>query len=202
MQDDDFLKQYQQDWQQDAETLDKGLNIPLSTLHRNIQSSQPQPRRRTPWLWGAAASIIIGIGAGITVLKPTAPSCEPSIPLATQSNEPLQVASSVSNRPYPKMPNTISQPNREAVSVNEEQIDLQYEAAVPTIQTECVFPQELPPTDYIETHRLVATAAQSPVVSTIETYSLVRVVVAPSRKPTFHSSVIEPLLALATNDLD
>ena len=44
MQDDDFLKQYQQDWQQDAETLDKGLNIPLSTLHRNIQSSQPQPK--------------------------------------------------------------------------------------------------------------------------------------------------------------
>lgn len=202
MQDDDFLKQYQQDWQQDAEDLDKELRIPLSTLHHNILSIQPQPRRLTPWRWGAAAGIIIGIGFGITLLKPAPPSCEPSIPLVSQASEQLQVAAAANSQPIPKMPNTASKPNWGTASVNEEQIDLKEDLPTSAVHTESSPLQEQPPTDYIETPRLVATTAHAPVVSTIETYSLVRIDVAPSRKPTFHSSVIEPLLALATNNLD
>lgn len=200
MQDDDFLKQYQQDWQQDAETLDKGLRIPLSTLHRNIQSSQP--RRRTPWLWGAAACLIIGLGVGLSFLRSDATSSGMPTSTLTQTSVHQQVTTNHSNNLASADLIPVCKPIKNAEPIKAEPIDLQNETSVPTTPTECELHRELPPTDYIETQRLVATASQSPVVSTIETYSLVRIDVAPSRKPTFHSSVIEPLLALATNDLD
>lgn len=202
MQDDDFLKQYQQDWLQDAETLDKGLRIPLSTLHHNIQSIQPQRRRLTPWLWGAAACLIIGLGVGLSFLRSDATSSGMPTSTLTQTSAHQQVTTNHSNNLASADLIPVCKPIKKTEPIKTESIDLQNETSVPTTPTECELHRELPPTDYIETQRLVATASQSPVVSTIETYSLVRIDVAPSRKPTFYSSVIEPLLALATNDLD
>lgn len=202
MQDDDFLKQYQQDWLQDAETLGKGLRIPLSTLHHNIQSIQPQRHRLTPWLWGAAACLIIGLGVGLSFLRSDAASSDMPTSTLTQTSVHQQVTTEHSSNLASADLIPVCKTIKNAEPIKAEPIDLQNETVMPTTSTECELHRELPPTDYIETHRLVATAAQSPEVSTIETYSLVRIDVAPSRNPTFHSSVIEPLLALATNNLD
>lgn len=192
MQEDDFLNQYQKEWVQEAETLDQAIDIPLTTLHQAIRNR----RQRRIIIWSAAACLAIVFGTGLllhpstvaTVAAPTTLLANTDIPqqseaaAASPTAEPLCSSS--------KIPSASALDDDNQESPCEEQSE-PAEAA-----------KEIPTPDYIETNSLVATTSQPPAITAIETQSLVRITAAPRSRPTFHSSVIEPLLALATNDLD
>ncbi len=233
MQDDHFLNEYRQAWQQDSEAIEKSLdNISLETLHANIARHQ-QRRRRALWLTvSAAACLALVLGLGLRLMNPSTTENIP--PLVAQNNTPEAVpatpqttAPEVPTTPTleatttaaqslpthtkevprfhplpdialarpdsmpPALPAAPSQPEPSTSTTNE--------TATPQTSNSA---QNKPAYRIIETQRLVAmgpNTKKTSQTSVTETQQLVKIE-EPSRN-TFREAVIEPLLALMTNNL-
>lgn len=194
MQEDDFLNQYQKDWMQEAETLDQAIDIPLTTLHQAIRNR----RQRRIIIWSAAACLAIVFGTGLLLHPSTVATVAAPTTLLANTDIPQQSEAAAASPTAEPLCSSSKIPS--ASALDDDNLESPCEEQSEPAESEVAI--EIPTPDYIETNSLAATTSQPPAITAIETQSLVRITAAPRSRPTFHSSVIEPLLALATNDLD
>lgn len=222
MQEDTFLNPYRQAWQQDNEAMEKSLaNISLQTLHDNIARLQQRRRRRTLWLTlSAAASLALLVGIGLHLMTPTA--VEGGTTLVAQ-NKPLKEVATPTQDAAPIVPPIPTAATHTTLSHKKATTTLEATTtpALPDIAMtrpdSMTLPSTLseplpnlttpndtkePTTHIIMTHRLVAMGPDN--LSTnhttvTETQQLVKIE-EPLRN-TFHEAIVEPLLALMTNNL-
>ena len=220
MQEDNFLQDYKQAWQQDNEAMERLVDIPLETLHENITRYERRKRSlRIVWMTvSAAACLAFAVTTGIRYLTPE----------AGNGNQPL-VAENRTARPE-TYPATTWRPSQEgtadASTVNDHNshrtnnnVVTAYHStedgitATSTPAIEEVMPMDVQPDDIvptkpsvpsiganaIETTRLVAMGETAAPVIEVETDGLVKITL-PSRN-TFHEAIVEPLLALVTYDM-
>lgn len=209
MQEDDFLQEYQQEWQQDNEAMKRLVDIPLETLHENIARYERRKRsRRIVWMTvSAAACLAFAVTTGIRLLPPMAGNGNPTLVAENRraATTPIfEQASPVEQTPHKKVgatPTATSSPKLQQATLS--QASLPEEPAPQTEPAEDINPDALTTPIFkdnvIETNRLVAMGKTKVEGTTVETDGLVKIV-SPSRN-TFHEAVVEPLLALVTFDM-
>ena len=216
MQEDDFLQEYQQEWQQDNEAMERLLDIPIETLHENIARYERRKRtQKIVWMTvSAAACLVFAVTTGIRHLTPEAGNGNPTLVAENRTAKPdtypttswhpsqegtknvgtAQQAKQTSPTTYSSYYNGKTIEDSTPVIKEVVPVDVQpsAEAAaatiVPTIDANA-----------IETTRLVAMGETKASVIEIETEGLVKIT-APSRN-TFREAIVEPLLALVTYDM-
>ena len=94
MQEDKFLEDYKQVWQQDNEEMTRIVDIPLETLHKNIARYERRKRsRRIVWTTlSAAACLAFAVTTGIHYLTPS-----------TTTDSPVLVAENRVERHTPRL---------------------------------------------------------------------------------------------------
>ena len=220
MQEDTFLQEYQQEWQQDNEAMSRLVDIPLETLHENIARYERRKRsRRIVWTTlSAAACLAFAVTTGIHYLTPSTTTDSPVLvaenrverhtPRLTAYPSPEGTAGAVINK------QTDKQAKHHLIKTNNTQLqdNITQQATVeefgtinvtPNAEDEFQFsilnPQIQETANVIETSRLVAMGETRTPAVEVETDGLVKIV-SPSRN-TFHEAVVEPLLALVTFDM-
>ena len=220
MQEDTFLQEYQQEWQQDNEAMSRLVDIPLETLHENIARYERRKRsRRIVWTTlSAAACLAFAVTTGIHYLTPSTTTGSPVLvaenrverhtPRLTAYPSPEGTAGAVINK------QTDKQAKHHLIKTNNTQLqdNITQQATVeefgtinvtPNAEDESQFsilnPQIQETANVIETSRLVAMGETRTPAVEVETDGLVKIV-SPSRN-TFHEAVVEPLLALVTFDM-
>ena len=103
MQEDKFLEDYKQVWQQDNEEMTRIVDIPLETLHKNIARYERRKRsRRIVWTTlSAAACLAFAVTTGLHYLTPS-----------TTTDSPVLVAE---NRVERHTPRLTAYPSREGM---------------------------------------------------------------------------------------
>ena len=209
MQEDTFLHEYQQEWQQDNEAMSRLVDIPLETLHANIARHERRKRiRRIVWTTlSAAACLAFAVSIGLRYLTSNTTSGNPTL-VAENCRAAItpifEQASPVEQTPHKKVgttPVATSSPQLQQATLS--QTPPPEEPAPQTESTEDINPVPLPTPVFkdnvIETNRLVAMGETRTPAVEVETDGLVKIV-SPSRN-TFHEAVVEPLLALVTFDM-
>ena len=220
MQEDKFLEDYKQVWQQDNEEMTRIVDIPLETLHENIARYERRKRnRRIVWTTlSAAACLAFAVTTGIRYLTPSQPTDSPMLvaknrveihtPRLTADPSQEGTAGAVINKQTDKQAkhhliktiNTQHQDNTTQQAIVEEFATIN---VTPNAEDESQFlilnPQIQEIANVIETSRLVAMGETRTPAVEVETDGLVKIV-SPSRN-TFHEAVVEPLLALVTFDM-
>ena len=209
MQEDKFLDDYKQAWQQDNEEMARIVDIPLEALHENIARHERRKHsRRIVWTTlSAAACLTFAVSIGLRYLTPNNPGGNPTLMAESRSAAAtpiLEQPSPVAQPSHKKMdatPRSTRSPQPQQVASSQaplpEESTAQAEPAVginPDTLATPAFED-----NWIETSRLVAMGeTQTPAVE-VETEGLVKIT-EPSRN-TFHEAIVEPLLALATFDM-
>ena len=220
MQEDNFLQDYKQAWQQDNEAMERLVDIPLETLHENIARYERRKRsRRIVWMTvSAAACLAFAVGTGLKYMSSRSVSDEQMLVAQSRMEQSIQ--------PQEHTPRLTVYPSQERTkNVEASQLAKQtspathssyigekfIENTTPTIEE--VMPVDVQPDDIvptkpsvpsiganaIETTRLVAMGETTTPVIEVETDGLVKITL-PSRN-TFHEAIVEPLLALVTYDM-
>ena len=222
MQEDNFLQDYKQAWQQDNEAMERLVDIPLATLHENIARYERRKRsRRIVWMTvSAAACLAFAVTTGIRYLTPEAGNGNQML---VAENRTARSDQKPEHTPrlsaYPSQEGTADaqtnnartsrKANRNAYCSTEDEII----AATPTRTIEEVVSTDMQSSteepdlpiipiidaNVIETTRLVAMGETTAPVIEVETDELVKIT-APSRN-TFREAIVEPLLALVTYDM-
>ena len=220
MQEDNFLQDYKQAWQQDNEAMERLVDIPLETLHENIARYERRKRnRRIVWMTvSAAACLAFAVGTGLRYMSSESASDGQVLVAENRMERPVQ--------PQEHTPRLSAYPSEEGTkNVGASQRAKQTSPATQSSYTgensiedssaaiEEVMPVKVQPdteepdlhiipvidANAIETTRLVAMGETTAPVIEIETEGLVKIT-APSRN-TFHEAIVEPLLALVTYDM-
>lgn len=209
MQEDKFLDDYKQTWQQDNEAMARIVDIPLETLHENIARHERRKHsRRIVWTTlSAAACLAFVVTSGIRYLMPYTPSDNPTMvaenrrAVTTHIFEQTSPVEQPSHKKVGTTPIATRSPQLQQVTLS--QATLPEESATPAEPVVDIHPDALPThvfeDNVIETNRLVAKGEKKVEGTTVETEGLVKIV-SPSRN-TFHEAVVEPLLALVTFDM-
>ena len=209
MQEDTFLQEYQQEWQQDNEAMSRLVDFPLETLHENIARYERRKRsRKIVWMTvSAAACLAFAVTTGIRFLPPVAGNGNPTLVAENRrvATPPIfEQASPVEQTSHKKVgaiPVATSSPQLQQVALS--QAPPPEEPAPQTEPAENINPDALVTPiledNVIETTRLVAMGETKVEGTTVETDGLVKIV-SPSRN-TFHEAIVEPLLALVTYDM-
>ena len=225
MQEDNFLQNYKQAWQQDNKAMERLVDIPLETLHENIARYERRKRsRKIVWMTvSAAACLAFAVTTGIRYLTPEADNGNQTLVAENRTARPEPTPEhthQLSAYPTKNMTTaaltenarTSHKTNRNVVSAYRSTED-GIIAATATPAIEEVMPVDVQPDDIvptkpsvpsiganaIETTRLVAMGETTTPVIEVETDGLVKIT-APSRN-TFHEAIVEPLLALVTYDM-
>ena len=220
MQEDNFLQDYKQVWQQDNEAMERLVDIPLETLHENITRYERRKRSlRIVWMTvSAAACLAFAVTTGIRYLTPEADNDNQTLVAENRTERSVQ--------PQEHTPRLSAYPSEEGTkNVGASQRAKQTSPATQSsyideksIEDSSAIIEEVMPVDVqpntkepnrpiipvidanaIETTRLVAMGETTAPVIEIETEGLVKIT-APSRN-TFHEAIVEPLLALVTYDM-
>ena len=220
MQEDNFLQDYKQAWQQDNEAMERLVDIPLETLHENITRYERRKRnRRIMWMTvSAAACLAFAVTTGIRYLTPEVGNGNQTLVAENRTERSVQ--------PQEHTPRLSAYPSEEGTkNVDASQLAKQTSPAThssymgekiiedSSTAIEEVMPMDVQPDDIvptkpsvpsiganaIETARLVAMGETTAPVIEMETDGLVKII-EPSRN-TFREAIVEPLLALVTYDM-
>ena len=210
MQEDKFLEDYKQVWQQDNEEMTRIVDIPLETLHKNIARYERRKRsRRIVWTTlSAAACLTFAVSIGLRYMTPNTPSGSPTLvaenrrAATTPIFEQASPGEQTSHKKVGATPTATSSPQLQQATLP--QAPLPEVPAPQTEPAEDINPETLASPIFkdnmIETNRLVAMGETKVEGTTVETDGLVKIV-SPSRN-TFHEAIVEPLLALVTSDFN
>lgn len=219
MQEDNFLNQYRSEWQQDNKEMEQALaDITLEQLHESIAQHEADRHRRR-WLWptvSAAACLALLVTVGIGITKPTATADrQPILAQNTTLRKPVTLTADAADATTARQENHPGTPHILYPTQTREDIAeaIKSEADLPVSEepsTEAVLKDAIEekkpsttaplPSNTIETHRLVAYGENTLNLAETETQLLVNIV--PPPRNSFHEAVIEPLLALVTQDLE
>ena len=215
MQEDDFLNEYRQEWQQEGRAMEEALSsITLEQLHENIARHEAT-RHRHRWWWptvSAAACLALVATVGLRLLSPTV--TVGNHPTVAQNQKPAITSTAPTDKivPWTEEQKRLPSTTREEIPAHA-QHDMAMAMPLPTqpqeampkpqaIATEEPTPAPTLPTpsNMVETKRLVDFGGNIAKPQERKTELLVNIV--PPPRNTFHEAVIEPLLALATQDLE
>lgn len=215
MQEDDFLNEYRQEWQQEGRAMEEALSsITLEQLHENI-ARHDATHHRHRWWWptvSAAACLALVATVGLRLLSPTV--TVGNHPTVAQNKKPAITSTAPTDKivPWTEEQKRLTSTTREEIPAHA-QHDMAMAMPLPTqpqeampkpqaIATEEPTPAPTLPTpsNMVETKRLVDFGGNIAKPRERETELLVNIV--PPPRNTFHEAVIEPLLALATQDLE
>lgn len=214
MKEDDFLNEYRQEWQQDGKAMEEALSdITLEQLHEGIARHEASRRRR--WLWptvSAAACVALLATFGVRLLSPEATGARHPAVAQNEAPQPPIMMPTDTATPWADEQEGLPTAAREAPSA-QRQNDMAMATALPILTEEALQEpeviakeEETPtiapacPSNMVETKRLVAIGGSTAKPRERETELLVNIV--PPPRNTFHEAVIEPLLALVTQDLE
>ena len=220
MQEDNFLQDYKQVWQQDNEAMERLVDIPLETLHENIARYEQRKRtRRIVWMTvSAAACLAFAVTTGIRYLTPESGNDNQTLVAENRTARPITYPATTW---HPSQEGTAGAPtayartshktNHNVATAHRSTDDEITATSTPTVAEVVVM--DVPPinnepdeiivpaidANVIETTRLVAMGETTAPVIEVETDGLVKII-EPSRN-TFREAIVEPLLALATYDM-